>query len=282
LQSEANEVAVALSRELDATEHDPRELETIGARLDVIERIKRKYGGTAEAVCFERARSAKIIACFESRDDRLSASRNELSVVREQLASNAARLTQIRSEAARLLEERAARELRGLAMPAARFAVVLEPLERIGANGAERVGFVLSPNPGEPLRALAQAASGGELSRVLLVLVSVLAASTDAGTLIFDEIDAGIGGATANAVGARLGALALGAQVLCITHLAQIASWADAHYVMRKCSEADETRIELHALYDAPVIREEIARMLFGNRGGGCLGSCGDDLGRRA
>jgi DNA repair protein RecN (Recombination protein N) len=265
LQSDANEIAVALSRELDATERDPRESENVGARLDEIERIKRKYGGTTESVLLERARCAETIERFETRDERLAALRNEHAAASEELARHAARLTQARVAAARLLEERVAQELRALAMPAARFAVVLETSDAIGAHGAERVAFLLAPNPGEPPRALAQAASGGELSRVLLALVSAIADVRERSALVFDEIDAGIGGAAANAVGARLGALAVRSQVLCITHLAQIASWADAHYVMSKRSEKDATRIELRALEAAPVVREEIARMLSGN-----------------
>ena len=119
-------------------------------------------------------------------------------------------------------------------MPSARFAVALEPLEAIGPNGAERVEFALSPNPGEPLRALNKAASGGELSRVLLALVVVFAGRRENAALVFDEIDAGVGGKTANAVGVRLGALSRDAQVVCVTHLAQIAAWADRHFALRK------------------------------------------------
>ena len=121
--------------------------------------------------------------------------------------------------------------------------MAFEPLERIGARGAERVEFLFAANAGEPARPLARVASGGELSRVLLALVVVLAGAREAqGALVFDEIDAGIGGATATAVGARIGELARREQVVCVTHLAQLATWADRHYVLDKIERASTKR----------------------------------------
>jgi DNA repair protein RecN (Recombination protein N) len=150
-------------------------------------------------------------------------------------------------------------------MPAASFDVRFELLERPGPAGAESVEFMLSPNPGEPLRPIGRVASGGELSRVLLALVVATAERREPTALVFDEIDAGIGGATASAVGIRLGLLARATQVLCVTHLAQIASWADRHYALRKRETADQTIVELVALRDRGDIVDEIARMLSGS-----------------
>jgi DNA repair protein RecN (Recombination protein N) len=158
-----------------------------------------------------------------------------------------------------------AEELQALAMPAARFAVALEPLDEIAAHGGDRVEFRFSANPGEPERPLARIASGGERSRVLLALVVALADRRDAHTFVFDEIDAGIGGATAVAVGARLQRLAATAQVVCVTHLAQIASWAETHYVLRKFESDGETTIEVASLGAEDDRLAEIARMLSGD-----------------
>ncbi|HEY0798833.1 MAG TPA: DNA repair protein RecN [Candidatus Baltobacteraceae bacterium] len=264
LQSDVGEAALTIARERERVEFDAGEAEAIGARLDLLDRLKRKYGGSLAAVIGERVRLGAIVDEFASRDERLAALAAEAALAREQLEAEARALSAARLKAARTLERAVVEELRALAMPSARFGIVIEPLDAIAARGAERIEFALAPNPGEPLRGVAKAASGGELSRVLLALVVVLADRREATTLVFDEIDAGIGGATANAVGARLGALAASAQILCVTHLAQIASWADAHYTLRKQTGKNATQIDLVLLDKPAVVREEIARMLSG------------------
>jgi DNA repair protein RecN (Recombination protein N) len=160
--------------------------------------------------------------------------------------------------------------LRALAMPAARLRIALESLDAVGPHGAERAELRFTANPGEPERALARVASGGELSRVLLALVVVLADRRERTALVFDEIDAGIGGATASAVGVRLARLARTAQVVCVTHLAQIASYGDAHVALRKRARGDETTIAAVVL-DGDARRSEIARMLSGGERGVAL-----------
>ena len=271
LQSDANDVAIALAREREATEFDGEELEAVTARLDVLERLKKKYGGTLEAVLAARERFEATVAADATRDEREAELRAALDAARATLAAEAAELGALRAAAARELEVRVSGELSALAMPAARFEVVLEPLPSVGPNGAERAFFALSPNPGEPVRAIARAASGGELARVLLALVAVLAGRRERTALVFDEIDAGIGGATATAVGVRLGALAAATQVLCVTHLAQIAAWADRHYVLRKRTRGASTIVELVALEEGRPVLEEIARMLSGSTTGVAL-----------
>src|SRR6202163_3591249 len=155
-------------------------------------------------------------------------------------------------------------------MPASCLRIALEPLDAIGPHAAERAELRFTANPGEPERALARIASGGELSRVLLALVVVLADRRERTALVFDEIDAGIGGATAAAVGARLARLAETAQVVCVTHLAQIASYGDTHLALRKHVRAGATTIDAIALSDEPR-RVEIARMLSGDELGVAL-----------
>jgi DNA repair protein RecN (Recombination protein N) len=265
LQADANVLAAEIARALDDVELDPGELETVTERLDAIETLKKKYGASIEAVLAARDRFAATIEQDLGRDERLAVIERELAALDTAIARDAAALHAERSAAIPLCEERVAAELHALAMPAARFAVALEPLEEIAAHGGERIEFRFSANPGEPERALARIASGGERSRVLLALVVVLSDRHDARTFVFDEIDAGIGGATAVAVGARLQRLAGVAQVVCVTHLAQIASWADTHYALRKYDDGGETTIEVVPLHADDDRLAEIARMLSGD-----------------
>jgi DNA repair protein RecN (Recombination protein N) len=264
LQSDATDIAVTIAREAESTEFDPAELEALGERLDAIERLKKKYGATIEAVLEVRSRFAESVERYATRDERQAELEASMRTALEELARHAEALGTLRASAARELEAAIAAELADLAMPAARFEVALERLPAIGAHGREAVEFALSPNPGEPLRPLVRAASGGELSRVLLALVVVLADRRERTALVFDEIDAGVGGATANAVAQRLGNLARNAQVVCVTHLAQIASWADRHYALVKRETKDTTTIELVELTEHGAVLDELARMLSG------------------
>jgi DNA repair protein RecN (Recombination protein N) len=265
LQADAGALAAEIARALEDVELDPAELETVTARLDAIETLKKKYGPTIAAILAARDRFAATLERDAGRDERLAALERELAGLDAAIAADVAALRAARSAAIPACEERVAAELQALAMPAARFAVALEPLEEVAAHGADRVEFRFSANPGEPERALARIASGGERSRVLLALVVVLADRRDARTFVFDEIDAGIGGATAVAVGARLQRLAAAAQVICVTHLAQIASWAETHYVLRKYDDGGETTIEVASLGAEDDRLAEIARMLSGD-----------------
>jgi DNA repair protein RecN (Recombination protein N) len=271
LQSDASDAAIAIARELDRAEFDPQELEAVTARLDRIERLKKKYGGTIAAVLAARTRFAETIAHVATRDERHAELEASLAAARAGVERHAGELSERRVRAARVLEQAVAAELAGLAMPAARFAVALEPLPQIGPSGAETAQFALSANPGEPLRPLARAASGGELSRVLLAVVVVLADRRERTALVFDEIDAGIGGAAAGAVGVRIATLAARSQVMCVTHLAQIASWADRHYALRKHEREAATTIEVVTLGERGAALEEIARMLSGTSKGVAL-----------
>lgn len=265
LQSDATEAAVAVAREQERSEFDAAELEAVGARLDVVERLKKKYGGSLESIAETRERFAGSIAELTEAEGREREIESALKATRAELHRRAAELGRLRRKAARVLDIAVVRELAALAMPAARFEVGIEALSKPGPFGSEAVEFRMSPNPGEPLRSLGKAASGGELSRVLLAMVVVLADRRDHSTLVFDEIDAGVGGATANAVGARLGTLAHDNQILCVTHLAQIGSWADRHYALRKHEATDTTTIELVELREGDAVLEELARMLSGS-----------------
>jgi DNA repair protein RecN (Recombination protein N) len=265
LQADAGELAADLARELDATEFDPAELEAINARLDLLDRLKRKYGEDLEALIAHADRARRTIDEYESRDRLIAQHTEAVAAAQRELAAAAASLTTLREKAADRLCKRVLAEFAEIALGSGSFEVAFEPLERIGANGAEHAEFLFAANAGEPARPLARIASGGEISRVLLALVVVLAGARETGSaLVFDEIDAGIGGATATAVGARIGELALREQVVCVTHLAQLATWADRHYVLDKLESRRETTIAVRAIGGAKEREAEIARMLSG------------------
>ncbi|MBV9409869.1 MAG: DNA repair protein RecN [Candidatus Eremiobacteraeota bacterium] len=270
LQSDANELAARIARERDAVELDPAELDTVGERLDALDALKKKYGGSLAAVRAQRDAFAAEVADVDERDERIAAARAEADRLAADLRARADALGERRRAAADAIAAAVGDELAALAMPAARLRVALEPLDAVGPNGAERAELRFAANPGEPERPLARVASGGELSRVLLALVVVLADRRERTALVFDEIDAGIGGATATAVGARLARLACDAQVVCVTHLAQIAAYGDAHVALRKEARGGTTTIGAVALGEAPR-RAEIARMLSGDERGVAL-----------
>lgn len=264
LQSEATELAVRIARELDSSEFDAGELETINGRLDVLDRLKRKYGATLERVLAHAEEARGIVAAHESRDERYAGLREALVRAQAKLGAEAAKLTAIRKKAAQRLARGVVAELKDLALPSAQFDCAFTALDAIGAEGAESVEFVFAANAGEPARPLARVASGGELSRVLLALVVVLASARERNALIFDEIDAGIGGATATAVGVRLGKLARDGQVVCVTHLAQLATWADRHYILEKQEAKGNTTIAVREIMGDENRAAELARMLSG------------------
>ncbi len=265
LQADANDVAAEVARARDATEFDSAELEAINARLDRIDRLKRKYGGDVGTVLEFAKRARETVDAYESRDRSIADCQREAAVAANELETAAAALTAVRLRAADVLSRRVVAELVEMALGAAAFRVVVEPLGHVSAHGADRVAFLFAANAGEAARPLAHVASGGELSRVLLALVVVLAGAREReGALVFDEIDAGIGGATAAAVGARIGQLAGREQVVCVTHLAQLATWADRHYVLDKTEAGGETTIAVRSIGGAKERETEIARMLSG------------------
>ena len=264
LQSEVNELATRLSRELDEMEFDPAELESINARLEVLDTLKRKHGGTLEAVLESAAEFRETVSLYGDSGERRTQLQRELAGATTRLEEAAAQLSRLRHGAADKLRKAIEAELKELALPSARFGVRFDALPQIGANGGEDVEFTFAANKGEAERPLVKVASGGELSRVLLALIVSLAGVRGRTALVFDEIDAGIGGATATAVGARLGRLAHDGQVVCVTHLAQIASYADAQYVLEKRESKSATSIALREITNEAERTTELARMLSG------------------
>lgn len=264
LQSEASDLSVRIARALDAAESEPAQLEAINARLDVLDRLKRKYGGTLEAVLRSAEEFRQTVASVERRDERRLEIVRELDAGRADLQREARALSAARHAAAEALGARVAKEFAELALEGARFGVRFEELPEIEVGGRERIEFVFAANAGEPERELARVASGGELSRLLLAVVVASASGKAPTALVFDEIDTGIGGTTATAVGTRLGRLAAAGQVVLVTHLAQIASWADRHYILEKRAAERGAEIGARLVATQTERAAELARMLSG------------------
>jgi DNA repair protein RecN (Recombination protein N) len=249
----------------EGLEADPGALLAIEERLEAIDKLERKHGGSVESVLAHAERCREEIARLEGAEVRGAEAEAALAAAVARRAELGERLSKGRAKAAKPLEERVAAELEGLAMSGATLAVVLEPHpDGYGASGRETVELRVAPNPGIEAAPLRDAASGGELSRVMLAL-SGLGQAAAAGTLVFDEIDAGIGGNTARVVGERLKALGAGRQVLCITHLPQVASLADVHFRLEKDMAGDKAVAAVERL-DGEGVVEEIRRMLGGEQ----------------
>ena len=235
-------------------------LDEIEERLAVFERLKRKHGGTLAAG------HAHADGCRQPRDElagaeeAIEAAEAELAAARSELSKGAVALRKARVAAAQGLGAAVRERLAALAMEGATFEAALSERPAPGPSGGDEVEFLIAPNPGVPAGPLRETASGGELSRVMLALMSV-AAEAGPPTLVFDEVDAGIGGQTARAVGEQLGALAEARQLLCITHLPQIASLADRHFTIVKDTSGDTARTTVSEL-DRGAVVEEIVRML--------------------
>lgn len=265
LQSDSMELAAAISRALEGADFDPAELDAINARLEAIDRLKRRYGTEVAAIQAYADEARRIVDQYEDRDRAVALHRAELAGAQRDVENAANELTAIRKRAGAELAARVQSQFDDVALTGGRFDVAFEQLSSIGINGAEDVEFLFSANAGEPARPLTRVASGGELSRVLLALVVALAQTRGAqGALVFDEIDSGIGGATATAVGARIGELSRSDQIVCVTHLAQLARWADEHYVLEKIEKRGGAAIVVRRIADKKEREAEIARMLSG------------------
>jgi DNA repair protein RecN (Recombination protein N) len=260
LRLEAEDLGGELRRYLDGLDADPGRLEQVESRLSDYDRLERKHGGTVEAVLAHAERCTAERERLESGEVALERTEADLAAAERARADLAAKLTAGRLEAGPRLARGVVEELAALAMDGASFEVVLEPREEIAASGAERVELMLAPNPGVPAAPVRESASGGELSRVMLALMAVAGAGGSP-TLVFDEVDSGVGGQTARAVGERLRALGDGRQVLCITHLPQIAAMADRHFRIEKSAGDAVARASVERLESAAVV-EELCRML--------------------
>jgi len=276
LAYEAEDLAGELVRYAEGLEGDPATLEAAEERLAVLDRLKRKHGGTIAEVLAHAERCRERRDELEGAEVALERGSAELEEARGELERAGTELREARVEAAPRLAAAVRERLAELAMEGASFDIALEEREP-GPSGPDTVEFLIAPNPGVPAAPLREIASGGELSRVMLALLGVAHGDREgdmagaAATLVFDEVDAGIGGHTARAVGAQLLALAEGRQILCITHLPQIASLAARHFCIEKDTEAEPARTTVRELRSGQVVAE-LVRM---------LGADADDAGAR-
>ena len=266
------DVASTLRDFADGMDASPERLAEVEDRLAILDKLRRKYGKTLEDVLAFEQDIAGQLSDIENKDELLAALRKELASTGAQYLDEARGLSKRRYEMARKLEKTVEGEINDLAMKA-KFKIEVSGSDEAGSwssSGFDRVAYLISTNPGEPMGPIEEIASGGELSRVMLALKASVEAgrshskSSDAQrSLVFDEIDAGIGGRAADAVGKKLKALSRSKQVLCITHLPQIASFADRHYLIEKHESAGRTRTTVRPL-TGEERRSEIARMLSG------------------
>ena len=264
LYYEAEDVGLTLRDLLSDLDTDPERLEEVQARLDLIRRLSRKYGGATTGEMAEKLKEIESeLAGFESLDDDLDALSKQEKTLRAQYEKTAQALTAARQKLARKFEQEMEIQLKDLNMAGTKFQVNLPPCPP-GPLGNETAAFLIAPNRGEEMQPLSKIASGGELSRLMLAIKSVAAKREGVPSMIFDEIDTGISGRAAQVVGEKMAAIAQERQVLCVTHLQQIAALADHHYLVEKTFDGERTRTCLTPLTgDARV--NEIARMLGGD-----------------
>ncbi|MDJ0852831.1 MAG: DNA repair protein RecN [Myxococcota bacterium] len=272
LQSEVRDVALDLERHLDGIEDDPARLAALEERLHRVEQLQRKYGGNVEEVLRFRDEAAAELAALDGAEEREAELLRERDERVARLEADAKKLTEGRRKASRKLARVVEAALRDLGMPEARFAVALDPAEPpeglpCGPSGREHPEFRFSANAGEELRPLRKVASGGELSRAFLALKGALREHGAGMVLVFDEVDAGIGGRAADRVGRALAEIARHNQVLCITHLPQIAAFANVHFRVEKSSARGRTQARITRI-DGDERVAEIARMAGGEQVG--------------
>jgi DNA repair protein RecN (Recombination protein N) len=260
LRIEAEDLGAELRRYESGLEAEPGRLEQVEERLDLYDRLERKHGGTLAAVLEHAERCRAELALLEDTGAALDALDGELAEARADADKRAAALGAARRKAAPKLAKAVLRELSDLAMDGSSFEVRIEPRESRTRAGDERVEFLISPNAGVAPQPLRETASGGESSRVMLALMTV-ASGGGGRTLVFDEVDAGIGGQTARVVGEKLRALAEGGQLLCITHLPQIASLAQRHFAIEKEQSGGVATARVAQL-DGNGVVGELCRML--------------------
>ena len=257
------DLQTALSRYADRVDLDPARLAELEERLNLLHSLKRKYGSTLAEVIAFGDEAAQKLRSLEARDAEIARLNAALDKADAEIAAAGKKLTAARKQLIPPLTKAAVRQLADLGFKQSLLEVTLAPAAAPSATGLDTVEFQFSPNAGEPVRPLRAIASSGEMARVMLALKTVLAAADEIPVLVFDEVDANVGGETANAVGEKMKQIAAKRQVLCITHLPQVAAPADAHYVVTKLLKGDRTISEIHRL-DRPARVTELARMLGG------------------
>ena len=251
----------------DSLDFSPEEFDRLENRLSLLNRLQRKYNADEEGLIALLEESREKLEELEGADENLARLERELDSARDACRAKALKLSEARRQCAKELESRIVEELRELSMPSVRFAVEFSPLhgeEGFGAKGADELRFIMSANAGEELGRISRIASGGELSRIMLAMKNVFAANDPVQTMIFDEIDSGVSGIAAQRVGEKLFSVSLGKQVMCVTHLPQIAAMADSHFVISKSERGGRTFTEVIPL-DREGRKQELARLHGGD-----------------
>jgi DNA repair protein RecN (Recombination protein N) len=273
ISEQAQELAIAIRRYGDKVEYNPERLDEVEERLELIGNLKKRYGTTIEDIIEHAEKARAELDSIENSDERLEELRKNENKLLKVIGELAHRMSAARVVAGKQLGERVVKELADLRMENTQFEVeifqeedpegcyVLTKRLAFDPTGIDHLQFMMSANPGEPLRPLAKVASGGETARIMLALKRVLAQADQTPTLIFDEIDQGIGGRVGAVVGEKLWALASNHQVLCVTHLAQLAGYGDKHYRVSKSSDSGRTSTQVLALAETERIGE-LAAML--------------------
>lgn len=247
----------------ETVEFDEQTLNEIEERLDLISRLKRKYGNSIEEILEYLKKAESELNDIKLSDERTNELKEELKSITKDLKEKGNVLTQRRENAAKVLEENIEKSLHELNMEKSKFKVNIENNGTFYDNGMDKVEFLISTNPGEPLKPLVKIASGGELSRVMLAIKSILADSDGVDTMIFDEIDTGVSGKAAMSIAKKLAVIAKNKQVICITHLPQLTAMADNHYLIQKNTDGELASTTLKEL-DEEGRELELARIIDG------------------
>ena len=261
IDSLCSDLSKDLSNYIDELDFDENRVNCVSERLDTINRLKLKHGKTIENILEKKADLDEKIECLNNYDETKKALEAKIKSIENDLLNACEELSNHRKKAAQNLEKSIIKALKDLNFLEVRFEVEFKRLDKYTAKGIDSIQFMISTNPGEDIKPLAKIASGGELSRIMLGLKAVLAEQDIVDTLIFDEIDTGISGKTAGMVADKMSVISKEHQVICITHLPQIASFADNHYLIEKNVKNGQTSTDIRHLNDDESV-EELARML--------------------
>ncbi|NLK38355.1 MAG: DNA repair protein RecN [Epulopiscium sp.] len=245
-------------------EEDPDLLEQVEERLQLIYRLKRKYGKNEEEILAYYEKAKQELDFLMQSEGNILKLEQEKKKVQYALIQEAAKISELRTKMAKVIEKEVELQLHDLEMKSAKFRIIVEERKEITSNGRDKVEFMISANAGEELKPLAKIASGGEMSRVMLALKTILSEVDTIDTFIFDEIDSGVSGRTAQKVASKMNAIGKNHQILCITHLPQIAAMADRHFLIEKTSSDDKTVTSVALLNKEEEIHE-IARLIGGS-----------------
>lgn len=265
------EAASDIYSELDGLEYDEERLNEIEARLNFIQQLKRKYGNSVEAILDHFEKSEKELKGLENREEQVDGLSRKIEAAQTEARELAEKLSAVRKETAVVLENSIQEQLKELYMEKVKFQVAFKGSEaadsegpHLTEQGIDKIEFFVSTNPGEPLKALSKVASGGELSRMMLAMKTIFSQSQGITSIIFDEVDTGVSGRVAQAIADKIYSVAKHSQVLCITHLPQVAAMADQHLYIKKTTDDERTQTSVERLAENDRV-EEIARMLSGD-----------------